>query len=184
MHNAFTNLLPPERQKALSRDYVVRLSVVVVWFVNALTFIAALLLLPTYVFLTVSINAKKDHLANVESALSSADEMTLSARLTALSSDAATLVALAGVPSASSLIRTALAISRPGITLSAFTYTPASEKTPGTLSISGKAATRNALRAYQLALQSASFARSAALPVSAYAQDTDIAFTILATLAP
>lgn len=184
MHNEFINLLPQDRQKTLSRDYVVRLSVVVVWFIVALIFIAALLLLPTYVFLTGSISAKKNHLANIESALSSADETAISMRLAALSDDATTLVALATAPSVSVIIRAALAVSHPGIALSDFSYTQAKKKTSGTLSISGKAATRNALRNYQLALESAPFALSAALPVSAYAKDTDITFTILITLAP
>jgi hypothetical protein len=57
-------------------------------------------------------------------------------------------------------------------------------KAPGTLSVSGIAVTRGALRAYQLALQSAPFAVAANLPVSAYAKDTDIAFTITVTLTP
>lgn len=184
MHDTLINLLPPERQKVLSRDYVVRLGVVGVWFVIALTCIAALLLLPTYVFLSGNINAKKVRLASIESTLSSTDEAALSTRLTALSSDAATLVALAAAPSVSVIIRTVLAVSHTGITLSSVTYTPAAEKTPSTLSISGTAATRNALRSYQLALQGASFALSADLPVSAYAQDSNSTFTILVTLAP
>jgi hypothetical protein len=39
------------------------------------------------------------------------------------------------------------------------------------------------LRSYQLALQGASFARAVDLPVSAYAKDADIAFTVTITLA-
>ena len=98
--------------------------------------------------------------------------------------DAAALNALADIPSASGIFRTVLAVSRPGITLSGFAYTPAGDKAPRVLILSGAAATRDALRSYQLALQGASFALSATLPVSAYAKDTDIAFAITVTLAP
>ncbi len=183
MHNELTNLLPFERQQAFRRDYVVRLGVVSLVLVIALICVAALLLVPTYVFLTESTRAKETQLANVMSTLSSSDDAALSAQLTALSSRAATLTKLADAPSASATIRAMLAISRPGVTLSGFSYSSATTR-PGTLAISGVAATRDALRMYQLALQSAPFARSADLPVSAYAKDTDITFTITVTLAP
>ena len=184
MYNELINLLPPKRQRELARDYSIRLSVVVIWFVTVLTCMAAVLLVPTFVSLTGSVNAAKARLANVESTLSSSEERVLLDRLTALSGDTATLVALASTPSVSDIIRAALAVSHPGIALSSFTYASAVNKTQSTLSISGTAATRNALRAYQLALESAPFALSAALPVSAYAKDTDSMFTILVTLAP
>jgi Tfp pilus assembly protein PilN len=184
MRNELTNLLPEERQRALRRDYFLRLGIVIIAFFIALTCAAAILLLPTYVFLAESQRAKETHLASIESVLSSSDESALSAQLAALSNDAATLESLSGAPSVSETIVTALAISRPGITLSGFSYSPGTGDNPGTLAISGTAETRDALRNYQLALQSAPFAQSANLPVSAYANDTDIAFTITVTLAP
>ncbi len=184
MHSELTNLLPPERKRALSRDYALRVSAIAAVLVTALAGAAAVLLVPTYVFLTGSANAKKIHLASIESTLFSADEAALSARLATLSSDAATLVALSSSLFVSSVVREALAIARPGITLSNFLYTPAQDKISGTLALSGSAETRAALRNYQLALQDAPFAASAVLPVSAYAKDADIAFTITVTLAP
>ena len=81
-------------------------------------------------------------------------------------------------------VNATLAVPRPGVTLSSFTYVPAAGTNPGTLAISGRAATRDALRSYQLALQSAALARSAVLPVSAYAPDANIAFTVTVTLVP
>ena len=184
MRSELTNLLPLERRRALRRNYFLRLGVVALLFASALTLAAAVLLLPTYVFLANSYRAKEARLANVESTLSSSDETALSARLAALSSDAATLVALGNAPSASAIIRAALATSRPGVTLSSISYTPATGTAPGTLALSGTAASRDALRSYQLALQGASFALSADLPVSAYAKDTNIAFTVTVTLVP
>ena len=184
MYNELTNVLPPERQSALSRAYFLRLGVVSAVLLGILTFISAALLLPTYVFLAKSASVKEARLASIESTLSSADETALSARLAALTSDPAILTALANTPSASNIIRTVLAISRPGITLSDFVYTPAVNKVPGTLIISGTAATRDALRGYQLALQGAPLTLSATLPVSSYAKDANTTFTITVTLAP
>lgn len=184
MDNELTNLLPPERQRALSRDYLLRLGVVAAILATALFISAGLLLLPSYVFLTQSAAAKEDRLAGLESVLSTADEKALSAQLAALSSDAAVLTALGKTPSASATIRAALSVSRPGVVLSGFSYAPAAGKTPRTLALSGIAVTRDALRTYQLALQSAPFAVAANLPVSAYAKDSDIPFTITVTLSP
>jgi len=184
MRNDLTDLLPPERHHALARDYLLRLGVVAVWFATALVLVSALLLLPTYVFLTQSFRAKEARLANIESALSSSDGTALAARLAALTSNTDALAALAHAPSVSAIIRLVLAIPRPGIALSGFAYAPADATRPGTLAISGTASSRDDLRRYQLVLQGAPFARSADLPVSTYAKDSNITFTVTVTLAP
>lgn len=184
MSRELINLLPLERQRMLFREYFLRLGTVAAVLATILTCAAALMLLPTYTFLLQSASAKSTQLASVESILSSSDEETLSAHLTALSKDATALVALGKIASPSMLLRNVLAIPRTGVTLSGFAYTPALLETPGTLAISGVATTREALRAYQLVVQDASFATSADLPVSAYAQDADIPFMITVTLAP
>ncbi len=184
MNNELTDLLPWERQQALSREYLLRLGVLVAVLITALTVIAGLLLVPTYMFLLQNAAAKQAHLTNIESILSSADEKTLSAHLAALSNDAAVLMALGATPSASAILRAALAVARPGVTLSGLTYIPAVLKNPGTLAITGIATTREALRSYQLVLQSAPFSAGANLPVSVYAKDADIPFTITVILSP
>lgn len=183
MNDTLINLLPPERQRALSRDYFMRIGVTIALLITLLIAAAGIFLVPTYLFLTQSATAKQAQLASIESILSSSNEAALSARLATLSNEAAQLIALGSATSASATIRTVLAVPRPGVTLSSFKYASGSGKAAGTLAISGIAATREALRAYQLALQGAAFT-TAALPVSAYAKDTNIAFTITMTLAP
>lgn len=184
MHNERTNLLPQERQRALSRDYILKISVVTAVLTTALVFSAGVLLIPMYVFLNGSVNAKKVTLANIESTFSSTDEVALRNRLTALSESAATLAAHSNVPSASAMIRNILSVSRPGITLSGLSFAPSAGNNSGTVTVSGLSSTRDSLRNYQLALQGAPFTRSATLPVSAYAKDSDIAFVITITLTP
>jgi len=184
MHDEVTNLLPPERQRALSRNYFLRLTVVMVLIASTLSLVSMALLIPTYVFLTGSANTKKAHLASIDSTLSSSEEVSFSGRLTVLGRNVAVLSTLAHTPSPSSIIRKTLTISHSGIALTGFVYTPAEGARPGTLDVSGSAETRTALRNYQLALQGALFVRSAELPVSAYAEDSNIAFTIRVTLAP
>ncbi|MBI2025452.1 hypothetical protein HYT04_01535 [Candidatus Kaiserbacteria bacterium] len=184
MRNALTNLLPPERQRLLSRDYALRVGTVVAVLATALVFSAAALLIPTYVYLGGSENTKKADLARIRSVLSSADEAELSARLSVLSANAAELMALSSASSASSVIRETLSIPRPGIALSGFSLTVPMNNESRTLVVTGSSATRDALRGYQLALQGAPFIRSAVLPVSAYAKDSNIPFAITITLAP
>lgn len=184
MNNEPTNLLPPKRQRILSIDYILRVGVIIAVLATALTLSSAVLLIPTYVFLSGNVSAKKVNLASIESSLSSADEIALSNRLTALSENAASLSALSNVQSVSATVREILSVPLPGITISGISYTPRTENRPGTVIISGSSATRDSLRGYQLALQDVQFIRSVVLPVSAYAKDSDIAFTITVTLAP
>jgi hypothetical protein len=182
MHREFTNLLPVERQRSLSRDYFLRLGVVNALLLMVITFIAAVLLLPTYVFLELSSNAKEMRLANIKSTTSSADEKALAMRLAVLENNIVALTALANIPSASNTIRTILNVSRPGVRLSGFDYTSTTPKSPGKLIILGTSATRDALRNYQIALHGVSVVLTADLPISAYAKDTNIPFTITVTL--
>lgn len=184
MNRELTNLLPPERQQSLFREHILRMCVVAVVLAIALTLVSAILLFPTYVFLSKSYAIKESRLVGIESAISSADGTAFSARLSALSGDVEILAKLGSAQSASEIIRTALAIPHPGVALSGLAYSPAAGKNSGILAISGTAASRDSLRNYQMALQSAPFSASAVLPVSAYAKDSDIAFTITVTLAP
>jgi len=184
MHKDLTNLLPSERRHALTRNYFLRLGVVIVFLVTVLTCMAALLLLPTYVFLAESERSKEARLASIEVVLSSASETAFSTRLLALSKNIQTLSALAQASSSSVIIRSVLVVPRAGITLSNFMYTPALGTQKGTLAISGVATTRGALRDYQLALQNTPFVLSADLPVSSYAKNDDATFTITMTLKP
>lgn len=184
MHNELTDLLPVERRRTVARDYFLRFGAVAAWFVAALAVVATVLLIPTYVFLINSAQAKQNYLSSVQSSVSDNEVNSLSGRLATLNGEVGSLATLAKAPSVSGLLREALALPRPGIALSTFTYAPAAAGKTATLIIAGTAATRDALRNYQLAVQNASFAQSASLPVSAYAKDTDIGFSITITLAP
>lgn len=184
MDSNLINLLPPERQRALAKEYFIRLGVVAALLLTVLTVAAGILLLPTYVFLSQNTAAKRAQLTSVESVLSSADEEAMSGRLAALANEASRLVVLEREPPASAIIRAVLDIPRPGVVLSEFRYVRAEGKAPEMLAVSGTASTREALRSYQLALQGAPFTSAANLPVSAYAKDSNISFTITLTLAP
>lgn len=184
MTSDLTNLLPGERHRTLRREYFWRLAVVAAVLGTVLIAAAAILLLPTYLYLSNEVSARTNRLATVSTALASSDEAELLGRLNALSQDTATLAKLGTAPSASAVVSEVLAVPRPGITLSNISYTPAVGNTAASMVISGMAATRDSLRSYQLALQSTSFAQSVDLPVSAYAKDSNISFGITITFSP
>jgi len=179
----FLNLLPAGRIRVQLWRYISRLGTVAAYLALALVVVAGILLIPTFVFLQNAETTKRARLANIESVLSSSDEAALAARLSALSRNAAILVSLATAPSATNLIRQALAVRRSGITLSGIAYAPAKGSQLGTLMLSGTSASRNGLRAYQLAFANTPEFANADLPVSSYAQDSDIPFTITLTIA-
>lgn len=184
MPSELTNLLPIERQEQLVREYRFRLGTVSLLIFSLLACVAGVLLIPTYMYLTATAHMKETQLAGLTSKLSSTNEVTIASRLVVLSSNAEALALLSQRPPVSSLVRTVLAISRPGILLIGFTHTAGTGKNSGILTLSGTAGTREALRNYQLALEKAPFARSADLPVSVYAKDANIPFTITLALRP
>lgn len=183
-----TNLLPLERQKTLRHYYFIRVGVVGTLLFVALLGAASVLLLPTYVLLSQTEASKQAILHSAATALSSSDEQSLSARLLALTENAKMLASLGASASVSTRFATLLAAPRVGITISGLTYIAgtgqkgSAKPIPATMTIVGTSATRDTLRNYQLALQSVPFVAAAVLPVSAYAQSTDIPFTISLTL--
>jgi Tfp pilus assembly protein PilN len=179
-----TNLLPNNRQRALVRESFVRMLVVVCVLITVLVGITAALLIPTYIYLQSNTSVQHARLTGIEANLSSNDDTTLSTEAAVLSSNAARLTALSDTPPVSTVMREMLAIAHPNITLTGFSYTAHVAGSPATLVISGTAVTRDDLRDYQLQLQGASFASSATLPVSAYAQESNIPFAITVTFAP
>lgn len=182
MNTKLTNLLPKERRSALTRDYFLRLSVVCAIMASILLIISAILLVPTYVFLSKNESMKEKNLASVELTLSSKNEAGFSSRLAMLAGNVSLLNDLASAKSVSKTVSSMLEISRSGIILSDFSYAPDVGTNPGTITISGTAVSRDALRSYQLELSNSPFISSVELPVSAYAKDSDIRFTITVTL--
>lgn len=177
MSNELTNLLPTDRQKAVARNYLIRLATVAVILMAILVGVAAALLLPLYVYLTKAAATKEGRLAAIESTLAKADDANLSARLKALGSDANTLSALASASSTAETVSEVLTIPHAGISITTITYVPLGS-TPRKITLVGVASTRDALHAYELALEQSHLFTSVNLPVSAFAQDVKIGFTL------
>lgn len=181
MQPELTNLLPPERLRALRRDYFMRLATVGIAALSAVVIGSGALLVPSYLFLNREVRSRETQLHALDEQLVSAQGKQTNMRLSALSDSASYLARLATTSSATAVLRGVLSVPRSGITLNGFTYTPPAKATPGKLSLKGVASTRETLRAYDEALAALPFVTNADLPISAYAQDSDIQFTIALT---
>lgn len=173
------NLLPEGRLVSIERTLLVRFGVVVCGGVILLILVASALLIPTRLALTKVGTEKQAQLARLETSDTSSDQTTIANRLDQLLRNVTAVKALSRSASASTALRNVLSIPRTGVALTSFVYTPAQ---PSTLVITGIATTRENLHDYQAALQTAAFVRTSQLPVSSYAKNVDVPFTITLTL--
>ena len=178
MFTGLTNLLPGDRMRAFRREYFFRLLTVLTVGCGLLVFAWGVLLFPSYLFLSTTITAKNATITAFGSAFQNADQRAADARLAALAGNAAYLNSLAKVPGASAVLAAVLAVPRPGVRITGFAFMPPEADKAGTMSVSGIAASRDALRGYNLALGDVPGVSSADLPVSAYAKESNIALTI------
>jgi hypothetical protein len=189
MSSELTNLLPSEKTKAFRREYFVRLLTTVVIVLMVLLIAQMVFLLPSYLYEREIVSARSAELQALSANSATAQEQQARTQLAALKTGATLLLMLGKVPTASTALRAVLAVPRPGITLSGFAYGQTGATTASstrTLQLSGTASTRETLRAYDSALGALPFVSNADLPISDYAKDSQIPFTITLTgsLAP
>jgi len=180
MSRELTNLLPLEKKRAFRREYFVRLSVVGALLLSAVLLFGAVMLIPSYLSFSQEHALQEKRVTQLEATLQNAQERAIGERLTRLSEDTEHLNRLGQVPSGSSAVRAVLRVARPGIALTGITFSPGAEE-EHTMTLSGTAQTREALRAYNLALSELPFVSSSELPISTYAKETDLDFMITLT---
>lgn len=179
MSSELTNLLPSERIHAFRRDYFLRLGTIAAYTIALTVLVHGLLLVPTYLFLQNTVSLEKAHLAELTANLATSREGEMQSRLNAIKASSEQLLVLAQAPSSTAVIKTILGIAHPGVRITGFTFRVNGNE--GKLLLTGVAGTREALRTYHQSLSQLSFAKSADLPLSAYAKETDIPFTITLT---
>ncbi len=180
MMRELTNLLPPDRARALRRVYFLRLAVVGTLLFAGVAVVHGVLLLPTYLHVQGAVMEREAVLASLSG--EGVEEEEIGTRIKALSSDSAYLGRLGTLPKASAAVARVIELPRPGVTLYGFSFMPqlpASDAVAGaTMTVSGIAATREALRTYVASLEAAPYIDAADLPISAYAKERDIEFSI------
>jgi len=178
-----TNLLPRRAVRALRREYFVRLVTVALALGVVAVFIHGVLLVPSYLYARTEVAREQGDLDRINASSSSAEEKEIAAQVSSVKADIAYLNRLGTAATASGAVKAVLAVPHPGITLSGFTFTaPTSQKgSQASMTVSGTASTRDALRQYASALGQLPYVSNADLPISAYAKDSAIPFTITLT---
>lgn len=181
MYPELTNLISSSQIRAFRRGYFLRLLTVVLLAIAALVLANAVLLLPSYGYARAEVARYRDQLAGLDASLTTAQEKEVNARIKALADASTYLSRLGKVPSATNLLRAILAVPHTGIALTGFTFTPASADTKAKMTLTGSALSRETLRKYVLSLEQLPYVDTADLPISAYAKESDIPFTITLT---
>ncbi len=181
MSHELTNLLPKEKTRAFRREYFMRLGTVAVVLAICVVVAHGLLLFPSYLFLSGEVASHTSELSALTASLGAQDEQQVSARIASLAEDTEQLARLETVPSASAAFRAMLAVPRSGILLTGISFSPPKQKDDGRMMISGSATTRTALQSFKEELASLPFVTSADLPISSFAKESDIPFSITVT---
>jgi len=177
-----TNLLPRQGIRALRREYFVRVVTVALALGVVALIIHGALLMPSYLYARAEVSREQAELDRINASSSSEEEKEISARVGAVKADITYLGRLRTSATASGAIKAVLAVPHPSIALSGFTFTAAvGTSTPASMTISGTADTRDSLRQYVGSLGALPYVSNADLPISAYAKDADIPFTITLT---
>jgi cell division protein FtsB len=176
MMHKLTNLLPKERERSLRQTYFLRLVTVGVLLLGGIVAVHGVFLLPTYLYLQDEVAEQKETLATLATAVDDSEQKQVGARVKSLADDSAYLAKLASIPKASASVAAVLALPRDGILLSGFSFAPT--KDGAVMNLSGTAPTREALRRFEQSLKGAPFITGVDLPISAYAKERDIDFTV------
>jgi hypothetical protein len=189
LYSELTNLLPLENRKAFRREYFIRLGTVAVLVLVVVVVAQAIFLLPSYLYEREIVNSRTLELQRLSANLATTQEQEAQTKLAALQAESTYLLSVNDHPTASIVLRSVLDVPRPGITISGFIFGQPADSSSGnkkTLQLTGVAATRESLRSYDTALGALPFVSSADLPISDYAKDSQIPFTITltGTLAP
>jgi hypothetical protein len=182
MSRDLINLLPRERVRKFRRTYFLRVGTVALVLLTVLVVIHSIFLLPSYIAAESAVNVEQVELAGALAAVASSSS-DAAAELTMLKADTSYLSRLGTAPSASAAVRAVLSVSHPGLVIQNISYQPPTPADPASAKIllTGVAASREQLSAYDLALTNAPFITSVDLPISAYAAETNISFSVTVT---
>jgi hypothetical protein len=179
LSSELTNLLPRSSVRGLRREYFVRLFTVGLLLATVVVVIHGVLLIPAYLYAHSEVVREQGELAEVAASSTSAEERQINQKVATVKNDIAYLGRLSTQPAASAAVRALLGVAHPGIKLTGFSFTaPATAGGSAKMDVTGTAATRDSLRTYVEALDQLPYVSKADLPISAYAKESDIPFTV------
>lgn len=171
--------MPEDRRKAFMGNYFYRLGAVTLFVLTFLVIAHGVMLTPSYLFISEQIRVHEEELAELESGIAEKAGDNTGVELASLEASVRALAKLKSAAAGSDIIAALLLIPQEGITLSNFVLEAPKGEGNGRIALTGMADNRDALRSYVQELSSLSFVSSADLPISAYARETDIPFSII-----
>jgi uncharacterized membrane protein len=173
------NLLPENKKKELSQQYVLKLAAVAFVFVFATVLLAIVGLLPSYFATTIKAKTIEEDLKHAENktVVKSTDDDVVS-KVKAVNTLAPTLEAWFGTPFAYEAIIDAVAERVGDVGVTSVVYS----RERGNLVISGAAKKRDDLIAFKNSLQKYAQFKTIDLPVSDLAHKENLLFSITITL--
>lgn len=179
MYPELTNLLPKSAVDRLRQSYYLRLATVAGVLIVFVILVHGMLLIPSFLYARSQVAVAEDQISRLTAQLETSEGKVVEDRIAGLRADVEYLSRLSALSTGSSAVRGVLGVSRSGVSLSGFTYAaPDAATSSPKMTISGTATTRDSLRQFAQSLQSVPGVESAELPISAYAQETDIPFTV------
>lgn len=175
------NLLPPDSKSQVERMYATRLFTTALFFASLLVVSAILLRTPVFLYERERLDALEQEKARLSSQAGVVAAGEVGARLTRSSEDLAYLSRLATTTDVTNTTSQLTELPHAGMSITKLSYTAGTKPGEGRVTIAGTARTREALQQYVAALQRVPFVKSADLPISAYAKERDISFTITVT---
>lgn len=175
------NLLPEMRKDALARMYLLRLAVVGVLMLSGVLLVHAVGMLPSFLHIQQLQAAYEADLAGLGEKLAGLEEKEIRVRVTTLEARAQELQQTAGSSTASNVLRAITAVPHPGIKIDHLSFTRGKGDLTPSMIIAGVATSRESLRAYSTTLSLLPYVAKADLPISSFAKETDIPFSITLT---
>jgi hypothetical protein len=169
------NLIPPDAEKTVKREYLVRISSVWLYLFAAACVIVAVLYIPTYLLLSSQLKAYEGEFASVSIQAGEFKEAETALKNTNVIIDF--LAKEERTPLFSTVLETIEGITPEAITLDGYTLSRKNGAL-GALTVSGEAKNRASLAQFRSALEAHKLFKTATLPLSNLTKDKDIPFAI------
>jgi len=175
------NLLPEMRKDSLRRAYLMRFFVVSVLVLFGVLIIQVVGMVPSYVYVEQQQRMYEAELAGLGEKLAGFEEKGIQERVSTLEARAVALQEIANASTASSVFRAVVAVPHAGIKIERLSFTRGRGDVTPSLVIAGVAASRSTLSSYANALSLLPYVTHADLPISAFAKEIDIPFSLTLT---
>lgn len=175
------NLLPEMRKGALTRMYRLRLAVVGVLMLSGVLLVHAVGMFPSFLYIEQLQRVYEADLSGIGEKLAGLEEKAIRLRVTTLESRAQELQKTAQEGTASNVLRAVTVLPHPGIHIDQLSFTRGKEGQTPSMTVAGIAVSRESLHAYSSTLSLLPYVEKADLPISTFAKEADIPFSITLT---